>query len=77
MRSTLILVLLAGCGSFDLGTSYALQGQSQATTERDIALCKEQAGTALFAQDVEAEKARRRGSFSACMTLKGYRVQPP
>ena len=77
MRSTEICVLLAGCGSFDLGTSYALQGQSQATTERDVAYCREKAGTALFAEDVEAEKARRRGAFSVCMTTKGYRVQPP
>jgi uncharacterized lipoprotein YajG len=48
MRKTLILVtvLLAGCGSYPLGTSYPQQGQAQAQIEQDILVCKDRAAVA-------------------------------
>jgi uncharacterized lipoprotein YajG len=48
MRTALILasLLLAGCGSFPLGTSYPQNGQAPAQIEQDILVCKDRAAVA-------------------------------
>lgn len=55
MRKALTLlsvVLLAGCGSFPLGTSFPLQGQTQAQTDLDILVCKDRA----YAADTSSDR---------------------
>ncbi len=67
MRTTLTLsvVLLAGCGSFPLGTSYPQNGQTQAETDSAILVCKDRAKT-------EANTdARVAASFVAGLTIVG------
>jgi uncharacterized lipoprotein YajG len=44
--SILAVVLLAGCGSYPLGTSHPQQGQAQAQVDQDILVCKDRAAIA-------------------------------
>jgi uncharacterized lipoprotein YajG len=49
MRTTLTIlsaILLAGCGSYPLGTSYPQNGQAPAQIEQDILVCKDRAAIA-------------------------------
>lgn len=70
MRATLIIttLLLAGCGSFPLGTSYPDEGQTQEQLRADILWCKDQAH---MAADTTS---RQVGSFLAGMTIIGAPV---
>lgn len=65
MRSTLIFFLLAGCGTFPLGTSTALQGQTQQQLQQDILWCKDQAHTAANTP------GRQAAYFAAGLTIIG------
>ena len=58
-------LLLAGCGSFPLGTSYPQQGQTQAQTDMNILVCKERA------KNEANTDARVAGSFVAGLTIVG------
>lgn len=67
MKATLIIttLLLAGCGSFPLGTSYPSQGQTREQTQADVLWCKDQAHTAANTP------GRQVGSFLAGVTIIG------
>jgi hypothetical protein len=88
-------ILLAGCGSFQLGTSYPAQGQTRAQLEQDILVCKDRASTEANTTGrqvgaflagltivgapvaIADDRRKQREVFSACMTERGYRVEPP
>ena len=61
----LSVVLLAGCGTFPLGTSYPQQGQTQSQTDQNILVCKDRA------RDEANTDARVAGSFVAGLTIVG------
>lgn len=62
----LALVLpLAGCGTFPLGTSYPEHGQTQAETDQSILFCKDQA------RDAANTDGRVAASFIAGLTIVG------
>lgn len=65
MKYLLLCLLLAGCGTFPLGSVYADQGQTPQQREQDILVCKDRASTEANTQ------ARVAGSFVAGLTLIG------
>lgn len=61
----LTVLLLAGCGTFPLGTSYPMNGQTRAETDAAILVCKDRAKN-------EANTDERvAGSFVAGLTIIG------
>lgn len=64
----LVCVALSACGTFPLGTSYPLQGQTRAQTDQSIAECQ------LRAHEEANSPSRVAGSFVAGATLVGAPV---
>jgi hypothetical protein len=61
----LILLLMSGCGTFDLGTVFPVNGQSVAQRDSDMAICK------LKAYEAANTKERQAGNFLAGLTIVG------
>jgi hypothetical protein len=71
MKKSLIVVAalaLTACGSFPLGTSFPQNGQTQATVDTDILICKDRA------KNEASTDARIAGSFVAGLTIVGAPV---
>lgn len=62
---TTVALLCTACGSFPLGTSYPLRGQSQTQVDTDILFCKDRA------KNEANTDARVAGSFIAGLTIVG------
>jgi hypothetical protein len=69
MTSVIFSVLLmSGCGTFDLGMVYPVSGQSAAQRDGDMAICK------VKAYEAANSKERQAGNFIAGLTIIGTPV---